>query len=153
MILASASLETSVSVGSDRCLSRSEMAGQMLVHLEHGHLVGSENQPQFFVGDNFASVLRVLQVVSLDIGPDFAHGFCAGQRFWALTAASSGEGCKEVFRPAGALTVSADAFLPCINILLSIRCSTHCTAGVTPLAFSGPTDNSSRRPHTGISLL
>jgi hypothetical protein len=36
------------------------MAGQMLVHLEHGHLVSAEDRLQLVISDDFASVLGVL---------------------------------------------------------------------------------------------
>jgi hypothetical protein len=39
------------------------MAGEVLVHFEHGHLVLAEDLPELVVGQDFAAVLRVLQVV------------------------------------------------------------------------------------------
>jgi hypothetical protein len=38
------------------------MGGQVLVHLKHGHLVLPEHPPELVVGQDFAAVLRVLQV-------------------------------------------------------------------------------------------
>jgi hypothetical protein len=39
-----------------------QMAGEMLVHLEHGHLVLAKDPPELVVGQDFAAVLRVLQL-------------------------------------------------------------------------------------------
>src|SRR3712207_8346522 len=41
-------------------------SGKVLVHLEHRHLLLSEDLLELVVGQNFAFVLRVLQVVLLD---------------------------------------------------------------------------------------
>src|SRR5580693_10174657 len=43
------------------------MAGQVLVHLEHGHLVLAEDPPELVVGQDFAAVLRVLQTMRADV--------------------------------------------------------------------------------------
>jgi hypothetical protein len=38
-----------------------QMAGEVLVHFEHGHLVLAEDLPEFVVAQDFAAVLRVLR--------------------------------------------------------------------------------------------
>jgi hypothetical protein len=43
------------------------MPGKVLVHFEHGHLVLTEDLPELVVGQDFAAVLRVLQVVRADV--------------------------------------------------------------------------------------
>jgi len=45
---------------------------EVLVHLEHGHLVLAENLTQLVVGQDLASVLRILQIVGADVFPDLA---------------------------------------------------------------------------------
>jgi hypothetical protein len=42
------------------------MAGEVLVHLEHGHLVLVEDLLELVISQDFAAVLRVLQVVRAD---------------------------------------------------------------------------------------
>src|SRR3954466_7947435 len=59
------------------------MPGEMLVHLEHGHLVLAEDALELVVGQDLAAVLRVLQVVGLDVLPHLAHHLAPGQRSWA----------------------------------------------------------------------
>src|SRR4051812_44211011 len=59
------------------------MPGEMLVHLEHGHLVLAEDALELVVGQDLAAVLRVLQVVGLDVVPHLAHHLAPGQRSWA----------------------------------------------------------------------
>src|ERR1700747_1322944 len=49
------------------------MAGEVLVHLEHGHLILAEDPPELIVGQDFAAVLRVLQVVRAGVLPHLAH--------------------------------------------------------------------------------
>jgi hypothetical protein len=39
------------------------MLGEVLVHLEHGHLVFAEDPADLVIGQDLAAVLRVLQVV------------------------------------------------------------------------------------------
>src|SRR3954447_7194834 len=51
----------------------------MLVHLEHGHLLLAEYRLQLAVGQDLAPVLRVLQLVLLDVVPDLAHHLAARQ--------------------------------------------------------------------------
>src|SRR4051794_19407207 len=59
------------------------MPGEMLVHLEHGHLVLAEDALELVVGQDLAAVLRVLQVVGLDVVPHLTHHLASGQRSWA----------------------------------------------------------------------
>jgi hypothetical protein len=54
------------------------MRGEVLVHLEHGHLVLAENPPELVIGHDFAAVLRVLQVVRADVPSDLAHHLTSG---------------------------------------------------------------------------
>src|SRR4051794_41709350 len=46
-----------------------QVPGKVLVHLEHGHLVLAEDALELVVGQDLAAVLRVLQVVGLDVVP------------------------------------------------------------------------------------
>src|SRR5436190_13339102 len=57
-----------------------QMAGEMLVHFKHGHLVLAEDPPELVVGQDFAAVLWVLQVVRADVLPHLAHHLPPGQR-------------------------------------------------------------------------
>src|SRR5277367_1736714 len=57
-----------------------QMRGEVLVHLEHGHLVLAEDSPELVIGHDFAAVLRVLQVMRADVLPDLAHHLAPGQR-------------------------------------------------------------------------
>jgi hypothetical protein len=50
---------------------------QVLVHLEHGHLVLAEHLAQLVVGQDLAAVLWVLQVVRLDVVLHLAHHLAA----------------------------------------------------------------------------
>src|SRR5438067_2976517 len=55
------------------------MSGEVLVHLEHGHLVLAEDLRELAVREDLAAVLRVLQVVRADVLPDFAHHLAPGE--------------------------------------------------------------------------
>ena len=44
-----------------------QVQGEVLVHLEHDHLVLAEDALELVVGQDLAAVLRVLQVVGLDV--------------------------------------------------------------------------------------
>src|ERR1700720_3428167 len=55
-----------------------QMAGKVLVHLEHRHLVLAEDPPELIVRQNFASVLWVLQVVQANVLPHLAHHLVPG---------------------------------------------------------------------------
>jgi hypothetical protein len=50
------------------------MPGEMLVHLEHGHLVLAEDALELVVGQDLTAVLGVLQVVGLDVTPTMDKG-------------------------------------------------------------------------------
>src|SRR5260370_17313978 len=50
-----------------------QMAGEVLVHLEHGHLVLAEDPPELVIGQDFAAVLWGLQVVRADVLPHLAY--------------------------------------------------------------------------------
>ena len=50
-----------------------QVLGKVLVHLEHGHLVLTEDLPELIVGQDLAAVLRVLQIMRLDVVPNLAH--------------------------------------------------------------------------------
>src|SRR5712691_10887480 len=57
------------------------MARNQLGHLEHRYLLlAAKNLPQLFVGIDQAPVDRVLQLVLLDVVPDFLGDFSAWQR-------------------------------------------------------------------------
>jgi hypothetical protein len=51
------------------------MLSQVLVHLEHSYPFLAEDFLQRFIGQYLAAIFRVLQLVSLDIGPDFTDDF------------------------------------------------------------------------------
>ena len=57
-----------------------QMAGKVLVHLEHRHLVFAEDPPELIVRQDFASVLWVLQVVQANVLSHLAHHLSPGQR-------------------------------------------------------------------------
>src|ERR1700726_4881584 len=57
-----------------------QMAGKVLVRLEHRHLVLAEDPPELIVGQDFASVLWVLQVVQANVLPHLAHHLSPWQR-------------------------------------------------------------------------
>ena len=70
------------------------MAGEVLVHFEHGHLVLAEDLPELVVGQDFAAVLRVLQVVRADVLPHLAHYLPRASGAEPTTAASYFDGCS-----------------------------------------------------------
>src|SRR5215218_1762292 len=47
-----------------------QVPGEVLVHLEHGHLVLVEDPLELVVGQDLTAVLGALQVVGLDVVPD-----------------------------------------------------------------------------------
>ena len=53
---------------------------QMLVHFEHGALVGPKDLPKLVVCKNFPLVIRVLQVVLANMGPHLRNDFATRQR-------------------------------------------------------------------------
>src|SRR3954471_5030310 len=57
-----------------------EVLGEVLVHLEHGDAVFAEHGLELVVGHDLALVLRVLELVALDVVPNLAHHLGAGQR-------------------------------------------------------------------------
>src|SRR4051812_15468887 len=52
---------------------------QVLVHLEHAHLLLAEHRLQLVIRQNLAAVFRVLEIVFLDVVPDLAHHLAARQ--------------------------------------------------------------------------
>src|SRR3954469_6253184 len=76
--------------GQRRSAGRSllQVLGEVLVHLEHSHAVFAEHLLQLVVGLDLALVLRVLEVVLLDVVPNLAHHLRPGQRLGAH------HGCK-----------------------------------------------------------
>src|SRR5919112_440686 len=54
-----------------------QVPSEVLVHLEHGRLVLAEDLAELVVGQDLAAVLRVLQVVGLNVVPDLAHHLAA----------------------------------------------------------------------------
>src|SRR4051794_24250728 len=60
-----------------------QVPGEVLVHLEHGHLVLAEDALELVVGQNLTAVLGVLQVMGLDVVPDLAQHLAPGQWSWA----------------------------------------------------------------------
>src|SRR5215468_5412044 len=59
------------------------MLPEVLVQLEHGHLVLAEDLPEGVVGHDLAAVFRVLEVVALDVFPNLADHFATGKRLRA----------------------------------------------------------------------
>src|SRR5829696_6191917 len=57
-----------------------QVLGQVLVHLEHRHLLLAEHRLELFVGEDLALVLRVLQLVLLDVVPHLADDLRPRQR-------------------------------------------------------------------------
>src|SRR6185369_8041158 len=57
-----------------------QMTRQMLVHLEHRAAILAENFSQLVVRDDLALVLRILEIVLLDMVPDLADDLAARQR-------------------------------------------------------------------------
>jgi hypothetical protein len=51
-----------------------QVPGEVLVHLEHGHLVLAEDALELVVGQDLTAVLGVLQVVGLDVTPTMDKG-------------------------------------------------------------------------------
>ena len=56
------------------------MLGQELVHREHGHLVLTEDLLKRSIEENFAFVLRVLEILRLDVGPDLGDDLLSTMR-------------------------------------------------------------------------
>ena len=56
------------------------MLGQELVHREHGHLVLAEDLLKRSIEENFAFVLRVLEILRLDVGPDLGDDLLSTMR-------------------------------------------------------------------------
>src|SRR5260370_28308530 len=57
-----------------------QMAGEVLVHLEHRYLVLAEDSPELVVGQYFTAVLRVLQVMQADGRPPLSLPLGPGPR-------------------------------------------------------------------------
>ena len=55
------------------------MPAHQACQLEHAHAVGAEDGAQFVVGNDGALVFRVLQVVGLDVVPQFFHHLAAAK--------------------------------------------------------------------------
>src|SRR5437868_6829443 len=68
-----------------------QMAGKVLVHLEHRHLVLAEDPSELFVRQDLASVLWVLQVVQANVLPHLAHPCPRGSGSEPTTAANSSD--------------------------------------------------------------
>ena len=60
-----------------------EVLAEVLGHLEHGHFVLAEDFPELVIGEDFAAVLRVLQVVRLDVVPNLARHLAPRHRVGA----------------------------------------------------------------------
>src|SRR5881398_628413 len=87
------------------------MPGQMLVHLEHRAAILAEDLPQLVVGDDLALVLRVLQIVLLDMVPDLADDLAARQR---IGPGDRGQISRRLYRALQtALSTFCHTFLPC----------------------------------------
>src|SRR5688572_4850392 len=57
-----------------------EVPSEVLVHLEHADLVlAIKDRPQLVIRQDLPLVLRVLEIVGLDVLPHLAHHFGAGQ--------------------------------------------------------------------------
>src|SRR6185369_16164775 len=57
-----------------------QMLRQVLVHFEHGALVGAKDFPELVVCKNFPLVIRVLQVVLANMIPNLRHDLATRQR-------------------------------------------------------------------------
>src|SRR4051794_31744732 len=57
-----------------------QVLGEVLVHLEHRHTVFAEHGLELAVRHDLPLVLRVLELVLLDVVPDLAHHLSARQR-------------------------------------------------------------------------
>jgi hypothetical protein len=64
-----------------RTMCSLEVLREVLVHLEHAHLVlASEHRLKLLVRHDLALILRVLELVRLDLVPNLAHHLGAWQR-------------------------------------------------------------------------
>ena len=67
----------------------------MLVHLEHADLVfAAKDRPELVISQDLALVLRVLEIVGLDVLPNLLTTSVRGRGDEPTTAASSFEGCS-----------------------------------------------------------
>ena len=57
-----------------------EMLGQVLVHFEHGALVGAKNLAEFVVSKNFPLIVRILQVILANVIPNLRNDLATRQR-------------------------------------------------------------------------
>src|SRR4051794_37015259 len=60
-----------------------QVLGEVLVHLEHGDAVLAEHGLELLIRHDLALVLRVLELVRLDVVPNLAHHLGTGQRVCA----------------------------------------------------------------------
>ncbi len=56
-----------------------KMLGDVIVNLEHGALVTAEHLLEIGIGQDLALILRILQVLGLDVIPDLADDLTARQ--------------------------------------------------------------------------
>ena len=71
------------------------MLSEVLAHLEHAHLVlAAEYGPKLVIRQNLSLVLRVLEVVRLDVRPTLLTTSVRGSGVAPTTAASSFDGCS-----------------------------------------------------------
>src|SRR5690606_25146745 len=90
-----------------------QMLREMLVHLEHRHAILAEDLPQLVIGNDLALVLRVLQIVLLDMVPDLADHLAARQRRRAGDLAELFRGRDRPLQ--SALPTFCHSFLPLVN--------------------------------------
>src|SRR5271169_2704506 len=112
------------------------MRGEVLAHLEHGHLVLAEDSPELVIGHDFAAVLRVLQVVRADVLPDLAHHLARGSGPEPITAASSSDSCSGFCR---AFTLTSLAFFSCVLVAIDLLQGCCVARIVSPCLHPGTT--------------
>ncbi|USQ73107.1 hypothetical protein NF552_08075 [Roseomonas mucosa] len=97
------------------------MLGEVLVHLEHGDLVLAEDLAQLVVGQDLALVLRVLQVMGLDVFPDLADDLAARQLAFADNGGQFGEGWSGCCSAFGLSLLAAGFFSVVLVLIKSLR--------------------------------
>ena len=109
---------TRIPVGQACCLYAASFrrdAGRGLVHLEHAYLaLAAEDSLEFLVSQDLPLVLRVLEILGLDVLPHLAHHLGAGNGEEPTTAASSFEGCSGFIRAGFGFLA---AFVPSVILL------------------------------------
>src|SRR4051794_40225620 len=109
-------------------LWRCEVLRQVLVHLEHRHLLLAEHRLQLVVRQDLAPVFRVLQIMLLDVLPNFAHDLAARQGLGPDHSAQLLRGLQELLKGIGLPAFwdcrfcFAAFFLGCLGCFGWLRC-------------------------------